>query len=114
MKKTKESQSDAVKRIANQRGLDRISAARDTARKLNEWRAQQVADRANARIRVFVQKPHMFDDPVKYVSDKFDERFDIKAEACKEDVMSFTNKRKVTIKGFEIKPEAKNENAAED
>ena len=70
MKRTKESLSDVVARVNTERQKDRITGEREAARKLNEWRAQQVADRNAARIRVFVEKPHEFDKPEEVENDK--------------------------------------------
>ena len=70
MKKTKESLSDIIARVNTKRQKDRIAGEREAAHKLNEWRAQQVADRTAARIRVFVEKPHEFDKPEEVKNDK--------------------------------------------
>ena len=70
MKKTKESLTDVIARVNTKRQKDRITGEREAAQKLNEWRAQRVADRTAARIRVFVEKPHEFDKPAEVENDK--------------------------------------------
>jgi len=70
MKKTKETNSQVITRVDAQRRKNRITGEREAAHKLNEWRAQKVADRTAARIRVFVEKPHEFDKPSEVENDK--------------------------------------------
>ena len=70
MKKTKESLTDVIARVNTKRQKDRIAGEREAAHKLNEWRAQRVADRTAARIKVFVEKLHEFDKSEEVENDK--------------------------------------------